>query len=199
VQSTAGEPFILVGLTPLTRVALDVATTNAAGVLARDLVKVTTVAAEPHVVINEVLAHPLGPKPAEEWVELLNDGSVATDLTGYVLVVAGSPTPLPSNVLAPHEFALIITPTFVAEDGLDPSAAPGTLLLQVDRFGKRGLSDSGTQLVLTDASGTEVSSFPAVPKPKAGRSVARRTPACPDADPSCFSLATPTPGGPNGG
>ena len=28
----------------------------------------------PHVVINEVLANPVGGEPAQEWVELYNDG-----------------------------------------------------------------------------------------------------------------------------
>ena len=57
-------------------------------------------------------------------MELFNDGLVAADLAGYVLLVAGSPTPLPSGVLEPNAFALMVTPTFVADNGRDRRRHP---------------------------------------------------------------------------
>ena len=95
ITTTSGDPLVVLGLTPATRAALNVATVDPAGVILKQAFVATTLPAEPHVVINEVLAHPLGPKPAEEWVELVNDGTVSADLTGYVLMVADTATPSP--------------------------------------------------------------------------------------------------------
>jgi hypothetical protein len=193
----AGDPFTIDGLPPATDVTLDVAAIDVRGTVLRKEVSAVTTAPMAHVILNEVLANPLGPEPAEEWVEIVNDGAAPADLGGYVLVDSGGETPLPSATLAPGAFALLVNETFVAADGVDPEPAAGTLILRVPHLGKNGLSNAGEALSLMDAGGAVVSRFPATPKPKAGRSVARLAPAAPDDVPSSFAIATPSPGGTN--
>jgi hypothetical protein len=146
------------------------------------------------VVINEVLAWPIGPSPAEEWVEIVNDGPAPAVLDGYVLEVGSRATPLPAATLAPGGFALIVSDTYTAVDGTDVPPAPGTLVLTVPHLGREGLSKKGEVLTLYDASQNAISTFAATPKPKQGFSVARRVPSAPDALASSFARATPSPG-----
>ncbi|HEY4119015.1 MAG TPA: lamin tail domain-containing protein [Byssovorax sp.] len=189
-----GDAFVLGPLPVDADVLLALATFDVAGVASRATVRVKTAAARPHVILNEVLADPVGPEPAEEWVELVNDGQVAADLTGYVLDDLGGETPLPSATLPPGAFALLVGADFVADDGYDPKPASGALILRVPRVGSRGLSNDGEPLTLKAPDGSTVSSFPPSPKPKSGMSVARTSPRAPDGIASSFVLATPTPG-----
>jgi hypothetical protein len=194
--TNASDPFVLTGLAPSTEISLNVSAIDTAGRSARTTFATRTAGPMAHVVLNEVLADPIGPEPAEEWVELVNDGSAPADLKGFVLVDLGGETPLPPAVLAPHAYALLVGEDYVANDGFDPVPAAGTLLIRVPRVGKSGLSNDGEPLVLRDASGAIVSSFPAAPKPKSGLSVSRISPSAPDT-PGSFALTTPTPGAPN--
>jgi hypothetical protein len=151
-----------------------------------------------HIVINEVLANPLGPEPAQEWVELVNDGSIEADLAGYVLEDIGGKTDLPKARLAPGAHALIVNDAFVLDDELDPVPAPRALVLHVPKLGKGGLSNSGEPLKLVDSTGRVVSRFPIGPRVKAGSSVARVLPSSPDGLASSFKAGYPTPGARNG-
>jgi hypothetical protein len=195
--TNASDPFVLTGLSPATAVSIAVSAIDTAGRVSRTTLATKTAAPMAHLVLNEVLANPIGPEPAEEWVELVNDGSVAADLKGFVLVDLGGETPLPAAFLAPHAYALLVGADYVANDGFDPLPAGGTLLLQVPRVGKSGLSNDGEPLTLRDASGAIVSTFPAAPKPKSGLSVSRVAPSAPDV-PASFVVTLPTPGAPNG-
>jgi hypothetical protein len=188
-----GDPFVITGLPPSTNIVLDVAAIDAGGTVARAPFLATTLPPEPHVVINEVLAWPLGASPDQEWVEILNDGPAPASLDGYVLVVGSGSTALPVATLAPGAFALVVAESYTP-GGPDVAPAPGTLLLSVPHLGKKGISHEGVALALIDGGGNTVSSFPAAPKPKQGSSVARRVPSAPDALPSSFARAAPTPG-----
>jgi hypothetical protein len=190
----AGDPFVISGLPPSTDVTLDVAAVDARGTVLRMLLTAATLAPMPHMIINEVLANPLGPEPQQEWVEIVNDGPAPAVLDGYTLTDSGGDTALPPATLAPGAFALLVNQAFAEQDGLDAAPAPGTLLLRVPHLGKGGLSNAGEALVLSDGSGSVVSRFPARPAPKAGFSVARRTPAAPDARSLSFARAAPSPG-----
>lgn len=185
----AGARFVVRGLAPSTMQALDVTTIDVAGREQRSTVEVSTSGARPHVVVNEVLANPLGPEPTEEWVELVNAGTTPVDLDGWTLSDIGGSTVLPSYVMAPGEFALIVRDDFVSDDGLDVAPPPDTALLRVPAIGSHGLSNSGEPLTLADPAGQVRSRFPAVPKPKAGLSVARRHPWSLDDDPHSFGLS----------
>ncbi|WP_437649190.1 lamin tail domain-containing protein [Sorangium sp. So ce362] len=189
-----GEPFVLAPLPPLTAVELAMATVDNAGRVERRTFSTMTLAPMPHVIINEVLANPVGPEPGQEWVELYNDGGVPADLTGYVLADVGGETELPSISLEPGAYALVVNEGFVSDDELDPPAPPDTLLLRVPRLGSHGLSNSGEPLKLMDGGGAVLSRSPATPGPKAGMSLARVGPRAPDGSVGSFMTSWPTPG-----
>ena len=197
VVTAAGDPFVVTGLPPASDVVLDVATVDAAGRLARSVFLAVTAPPLPHVVLNEVLAFPEGPSPAEEWVEIVNDGPAKADLDGYVLLVGSDATPLPAATLAPGAFALIVGADYSAAGGPDLPPPAGTALFTRPHQGYHGLSHPRVDLYLLDAGGRTASSFPAKPKPQQGQSVARRLPSAPDGLAGSFALATPTPGRPN--
>jgi hypothetical protein len=177
-----------------------VATLDRSGHVSTADVAIVPAAPRAHVVVNEVLANPAGAEPAQEWVELYNDGSNAVALEGWVLEDAGGSTPLPAAELASGGFALVVPDAYVADDGIDPPPAPGTILVRVPMLGRSGLSNEGEKLTLRDPAGQVMSTFPAV-KTKNGVSVARTTPDAADADPAFF-ISSPngssTPGAPNG-
>jgi hypothetical protein len=202
VLATApGDPFVLAPLPPETAVRLAVATADAAGRATWTVARATTGAPAPHVVLNEIMANPLGPEPSQEWIEIVNDGMVAAELAGYVLVDLGGETALPEGLLPPGGYALVVNEAFVEDDGIDPPPLPGTLLLRVPELGNDGLTNAGEPIRLRDADGAEVSRFPAVPKPsKAGLTVIRTAPKAPDGLASSFRVAdVPTPGASNAG
>lgn len=193
----AGDPFTIAGLPPSTDVILDISAVDERGTRLRMLTSAVTASPMPHLILNEVLANPLGPEPASEWVEIVNDGPLAAELEGHVLADGGGETPLPKATLAPGAFALIVNEAFVEDDGIDPVPQTGVLILRVPHLGKNGLANAGELITLKDPTGSVLSRFPAVPKPKAGMSLTRRAPSAPDAVASSFVLAAPTPGGPN--
>jgi hypothetical protein len=152
-----------------------------------------------HVVVSEVYANPVGAEPAQEWVELFNDGSSAASIGGCTLSDGGGSAILPDAILAPGAYALVVNPSFVADDGVDPPPAQGTLIVRVGSLGQSGLSNEGEALVVRDPDGLVVSWFAAV-KPKSGVSVVRLSPDALDEDPTSFALCpagTSTPGAPN--
>jgi hypothetical protein len=144
-----------------------------------------------HVIINEVMANPAGVERAQEWVELFNDGRFPVSVQGYALETGGGTVLLPAGVIEPGAFALVVTDAYEIDDGVDPVAAPGTLLLRVAALGRDGLSNDGERLSLRDAAGSELSTFPAM-KAKNGVSNARLAPDALDGDADAFA---PSPGG----
>ncbi|MBI4703221.1 MAG: lamin tail domain-containing protein [Deltaproteobacteria bacterium] len=194
-----GEPLLVFPLPADSEIELVVQSLDAAGRAGRGQVAAHTLPPMPHVVLSEVLANPNGPEPAQEWVELYNDGLAHALLAGYVLGDAGGETALPAAVLPPGAYALLVGESYDPASDLDPAPAPGTLLLRVPKVGKNGLSNDGEPLVLRDEAGHAVSRFPAKPKPKPGVSVVRTSPKAPDEVDGSFVLAPegPTPGAPN--
>jgi hypothetical protein len=176
-----------------------VATLDRSGRVLASEVAITPAPPRPHVVLNEVLANPAGAEPAQEWIELYNDGGGAVSLAGFAIEDAGGRSDLPAALLEPGAFALVVSDAFVADDGADPPPAPDTLLVHVPALGRSGLSNEGERLTLRDPAGVALSTFPAV-KTKNGVSVARTAPDAPDTDLTSF-IASPngasTPGAPN--
>jgi len=153
------------------------------------------------VVLNEVMANPAGSEPAQEWVELYNDGAEPQNLAGFTLDDSGGRTPVPDALLPPSAFALIVPDAYVGDDGVDPPPAPAAQLLRVRSLGQGGLSNEGERLTLRDAAGGIVSVFAAM-KTKNGVSVARAVPDALDDDPASLGPSnngSATPGAPNGG
>jgi Lamin Tail Domain len=195
-----GARFLLGGLSPSSSELLDVELFDLHGNAWAGAFTLVTGAARSHVVINEVMANPLGSEPEQEWVELANDGSAPVDLAGFALADAGGSVTLPSAWLPPGSFALLVREDFVADDGTDVAPPPETALVRVTTLGKNGLSNAGEALELRRPDESVASRFPAQPKPKSGISVARRTSGSLDDDPDAFAQSADpgaSPGTPN--
>jgi hypothetical protein len=152
-----------------------------------------------HLVVSEVYANPLGAEPAQEWVEIFNDGTGGVSLGGWSLRDGGGSAVLPDTILAPGAYALVVNEQFAVDDGVDPAVAQGTAIVRVDSLGLSGLSNEGEAISLFDPAGVLVSRFAAI-KPKSGVSAVRLAPDALDEDPASFSLCpagSATPGGPN--
>jgi hypothetical protein len=159
-----------------------------------------TLVAAPHVVINEVLANAIGPEPAQEWVELFNDGRTAVDLAGWTLEDVGGVALLPTASLQPGGFALVVADSYDAASSYDVPPAPATLIVRVARLGKSGLSNAGEPLRLLSPDGQLESAFPGLVAARAGVSIARLDPSTADTDLAGFGEhASPgaSPGAPN--
>lgn len=153
-----------------------------------------------HVVINEVMADPVGAEPDQEWVELYNDGPTAVDLHGWTLADNGQGVVLPAYEIAPSGYLLLVNDTYVRQPEIDVVPDADAPLLRLPILGTSGLSNSGETLRLTDQSRIVVSSFPGIPKPTSGVSVARRAPWLSGADVHAFALHElpgASPGAPN--
>jgi hypothetical protein len=187
-----GASFVVRGLAPASHERLWGSVHDATGAESSFDLVVDTAAARARPVLNEVLADALGPEPQSEWIELVNDGSLALDLSGYSLQDSGGLTALPAQVLGPEEYALLVRNDF-APDASDVPPAPGARLIRMPALGKSGLSNAGERLALLDAAGLECSALPALPA-KPGQSLARLHLWSLDNDPGAFSFGTPTPG-----
>lgn len=199
VFTAQGEPLVLHPFAPLTDFELLVHRYDAWGRRAHDVVRGRTGEPEARLVINEVLADPLGPEPQGEWVELVNIGAAPAWLEGWTLEDGGGATPLPAVEVPPGRYALIVAADYSATAGDDVVPLPDTIPLVVERVGHRGLTNGGEPLRLVDPEGRVVSSMPALGSGKAGFSVARREPWAPDRKESFARHAPPgaSPGGPN--
>lgn len=182
-----GARFLLRPLSPMSESTIVAAAVDAAGRVTEAETIVTTAAPRAHLVISEVMAAPLGPEPAQEWIEVVNDGSEPADLADYRLDVAGAATSLSSVILSPGELVLIVSEAYVLNEGSDVPPASGTRLVRIPKLGKRGLSNEGQVIALLDEESAVVSRFPALPKPQKGVSVVRLRPDALDELPASFA------------
>jgi Lamin Tail Domain len=138
--------------------------------------RLQTATAQPHVVITEVMANPIGTEPAQEWVEIYNDGTARVDLGGWSFGDSEREQLLPAVLLEPGAYLVLVNETF------DESAAPEIVpdanvpLLRLSELAKGGISNAGEVLHLSDKLGMVSSRFPSMPAKAAGTSVARRAP-----------------------
>lgn len=139
------------------------------------------------VVINEVMANPLGPEPQQEWIELLNDGAISAEMVGWKLRDEGAEVEIPPLTIAPGALVLLVRSDYV--EGLAGDVAPiaETTLVRLPQLGKAGLLNAGESLALYDQSGQIVSSFPAHASARPGVSIARRNALTLDSDPQGFA------------
>jgi len=195
-----GQRHVLVGLVPGAEQDVRGSAVTLSGIELRIGVRVHTLPARPRWVLTEVLSNPLGPEPKEEWIELVNAGSVAGSTLGLVLEDAAGSVPLPERVLEPGEYALLVREDFEGGLGGDVAPAASVPLLRLAALGGNGLSNAGERVRLLDANGTVHSVFPSVASRRAGVSIARRGLDVPDDDPDGFAEhADPgaSPGAPN--
>ena len=109
VLAAAGQSQVVPGLPPASALSVSGETIDVAGRVASFRESITTAAPLPRVVINEVLANAAGSEPGQEWIELVNDGSGAVDLAGYELADGGGSVMLPSRVLGPGAFVVLVS------------------------------------------------------------------------------------------
>jgi hypothetical protein len=150
------------------------------------------------VVITEVLADPVGPEQASEWVEIYNDGPTEIDLSGWIFGDSEGSATLPAVTLRPGDFALLTGPSFDSSQDVTPP--PEVLRIPLPHLGKTTLSNQGRELRLRDLTGRTISRFPPSPRPAKGCSVLRRAPTTADDAPEGFALSPQgqsTPGRPN--
>ncbi len=123
------------GIATVTLVAGDESTRPRASVSA------TVSLADVPLVMSEVLTEPLGSHYAQQFVELHSRSSSEVSLAGLTLVTAEGRNVLPATVVAPGGYALVVTHSFVADDGQDATPAAGTPLARVSEgtLGGHGL------------------------------------------------------------
>lgn len=198
VQLTSSEaPLLIRGLSPSASEPVAGEAYDALGNVESFSIVANTLPARDHLVLSEVLANPLGPEPASEWVEVVNDGSSALSLAGFVFEDSKIAVPLPAAELVPGEYALLVRDDFTP-GGSDVAPLAGTQLVRLPELGSGGLSNSGEAVFLATSAGVVISSFPPL-APRAGDSAARAYPWSPDGAASSFTTGTPTPGAPNSG
>jgi hypothetical protein len=129
-----------------------------------------------HVIINEVMANPRGPEPAEEWIELTNAGAAAAEMRGWKLRDQSGAVEIPPLILEPSAIVLLVRRDFEGGVSGDVPPAPDTALVRLPSLGKNGLSNAGEPLLLLDDNDVVVSSFPGRASEREGVSQARRSP-----------------------
>jgi hypothetical protein len=148
--------------------------------------------------ITEVLTDPLGPRLANQFVELWNFGAAPVELSGLVLSDPEGQDALPPLTVGPGAYALVV-PDGYAPDGVDPSPSPGAVIAPISdgRLGGRGLRVAGEPVWIEDAAGHPITRWGGYPLMLARGQSVTRVGTC-DV-PSSFR-ATPsggaTPGGP---
>jgi len=185
--------FRIEGLEPDSELSLTLLARDAAGNESQAELVVRTSPALPALSISEVRADPLGPEPAQEYVELWNFGAEPLDLLGYRLtddpLEAGTEIEQ-SQRLHPGARALLVAEGFDAAEPRDAAPPPGTLLVRMGpALGRSGLSNAGEALVLRDPEGRRVSAAPARPKPGPGMCSVRVSRALRDGSEGSFELA----------
>ena len=172
---------------------------NGGGQESSQIVEFCTKAAEPHVVINEVMANPAGKEPDQEWVELYNDGAAPVNIGGWLFEDVGGQAQLPDLAIAPGQYALLVNSSYDESGWGDRPPAQGTLLIRLEQLAKSGLSNAGEPLRLLRNAGEVASAVPLIPSNKQSTSIARIAPdALDDLKESFFEApGGGTPGGPN--
>jgi hypothetical protein len=197
---TRGGAFVVKGLKPEHSSSLDYLVEIESGETYTGKALVRSSRVTTHVVINEVMANPKGSEPAQEWVELYNDGTTAVDLAGFSLEDGSSEVELPRHVLPPATYTLVVNTGFAENSGVDIPILPDAALIRVPQLFRSGISNSGETLVLRAPEGAVVSRFAAMASTTPGTSLARRSPESVDEGNESFAFhgePGASPGAPN--
>lgn len=108
-------------------------------------------------VLTEVLADPIGPEPAAEWVEIVNLGSGPGSVSGLFIWDDAGGSALPDVELDVGQYGLVVRPDF--DFRADGVPAPEALAIVVSTIGQNGLRNSGEEVVLRNAAGDALSTI----------------------------------------
>ena len=183
-----GERFVIPDLGSFRTVELTILVFDVAGRSQMSRAVVELPAPSPRIIINEVMSNPVGSEPAQEWIEILNSGTLAGNLQGLTVRDSEKGAQLPSFVLHPGEYALIVRDDFNVDLPGDVPISGSVALLRLPQLGQNGLSNTGEALSLVDPSGVVLSRFPAIAAKTAGFSVARRKWWSLDDDTTAFAI-----------
>jgi hypothetical protein len=186
-----GKSLVLRGFEPSSRTRVTGLAFDALGARVTIDVELTLASARPHLVLNEVLADPVGPETFGEWIELVNDGSRPIDLAEFVLDDALEPVALPPHELAPGNMVLLVDESYAPDPELDLVPPSDVAIVRLPGLGRNGLSNAGELFRLRDRDGLVVSRFPARKAPRAGASIARHAPDSPDDESGSFGEHAP--------
>ncbi|MEM1415246.1 MAG: lamin tail domain-containing protein [Myxococcota bacterium] len=115
------------------------------------------------VALTEICSDPLGREPKQEWVELLNYGTVPVALDAFTLADrADAPgDALPARTLAPGGRALLVADAFDPAESPEPVPAGVPLLRLGTSLASGGLTNAGEPIYLRDAEGRRLGAAPA--------------------------------------
>jgi hypothetical protein len=131
-------------------------------------------AAPNDLAITEVMAHPLGAQPAQEWVEIYNRSGHPVATEGLVVAAGGASESLPAARIAPGAYALIVGHGFVRDDGVDRPVPAEVPLLRLGHAAiGRGLVNRAGGVIEVGRAGAVWSRYGASLDPKPGLSVVR--------------------------
>jgi hypothetical protein len=148
VSAAAGSRTVLLrGLAPDAPLALHASVLSSSGRLELVTANLNTAGSGRHLVLNEVLANPLGAESSGEWIELGNDSERSASLDGLWLEDAGGHVPLPNVVLDPYELALLVSEDF-RPSSLDVPVPQNVRVVRLPSLGTRGLANGGEALLL---------------------------------------------------
>jgi hypothetical protein len=124
--------------------------------------------------IDEVRPDPLGPEPAQEYVELLNFGPDPLQIMGFSLTDDAFHEGL--HIVTPLEMAagervLVVAPDFDPANTADGALPGGVRLARLE--GALSLRNEGAALFLRDPSGARVAESPRLAPAQAGQCIAR--------------------------
>jgi hypothetical protein len=181
-------PWVVRSLKPATLVEGVVHAASESGAERRD--EFFWITSEPmeRVVINEVMANPVGPEPQQEWVELYNDGSVDVLLAGWRLEDAGGGVELPSVALPVGRYGLVVGEGYDPNSWVDAAPSSEAIVLRVPSVGTAGLSNAGEPIRLMGRDGSTASRVPAIASKRQGWSIVRVRPEAADDGSNSFGF-----------
>ncbi len=145
------------------------------------------------IAITEILADPLGAEPDQEFVEIVNLGEAAADLSGWMIDdngdADGDLIP-PGMLLAPGQTAVITSPDYdPGAPGETPLAANALHIVLDGSIASNGLKNSEAETIeLYDADAALVSTYRGgAGPPSEGISAVRIAAGLPDDDPLAFA------------
>jgi hypothetical protein len=147
---------------------------NLAGMRTAQALRIDPTPALASVHIDELRPDPLGPEPAQEYVELSNDGSAAVQIMGFSLTDNAFEPGVSietSLELAAGERVLAVAPEFELSDTSDGDLPAGVRIVRLSKA--LALANSGTALFLRDALGHRLDEVPRVAPDQPGQCIAR--------------------------